>query len=128
MTRFTGALVVTAILAPSGVSAQQPARSVRLQIVVRDPSGAIIPNAAVTIVGSETRTAAVAGQAAATDSHGIATIDALSTGRYSVTVSFPGFETRTLTDVRVRAGDNHREVTLAIARVAESVAVGRDAE
>ena len=29
-------------------------------------------------------------------------------------------------DVRVRAGDNRREVTLAIEKVAESVAVGRD--
>ncbi len=43
-----------------------------------------------------------------------------------MTVSFPGFETRTVPDLRVRAGDNHRDVTLAIQKVDQAVSVGRD--
>ena len=50
----------------------------------------------------------------------------LAPGRYAVEVAFPGFETATMPDVRVRAGDNRREVTLAIEKLDESVAVGRD--
>ena len=38
----------------------------------------------------------------------------------------PGSRAGRCTDVRVRAGDNRREVTLPIEKVAESVAVGRD--
>ena len=63
---------------------------------------------------------------ATTDGQGVATITGLPQGRYTISAAFPGFEARTLTDVRVRGGDNRREIELAIEKVAESVAVGRD--
>ena len=47
-----------------------------------------------------------------------ATVAGLRPGRYSIQASFPGFDTRTLADVRVRNGDNKQVAVLAIARVA----------
>ena len=47
-------------------------------------------------------------------------------GRYAVQVSFPGFETLVMPDVRVRAGENKRDAVLAIQKLDESVSVGRD--
>ncbi len=49
-----------------------------------------------------------------------------SPGRYTIHVESPGFEPANVRDVRVRAGDNRREVKLAIAKLAETVDVGRD--
>ena len=111
-------LAAAILLSASTVAAQTPPGTAALRVTVRDPSGAVIPNAIVTIVGPDT--------SASTDSKGVATIASVSPGRYSITVAFGGFETRTLTDVRLKPGENHRDVTLAIAKVAETVAVGRD--
>ena len=55
-----------------------------------------------------------------------ATFAALEPGRYTIQVESPGFEPADVRDLRVRAGDNRREVKLAIARFAETVQVGRD--
>ena len=60
------------------------------------------------------------------DGQGIAVAANLAPGRYTIQVSFPGFETRVIPDVRVRAGDNRREVTLPIQKLDEKISVGRD--
>ena len=62
-----------------------------------------------------------------TGARGDAVFDALQPGRYTIHVESPGFEPSAVRDVRVRAGDNRREVKLAIAKLAETVQVGRDA-
>jgi hypothetical protein len=92
-----------------------------LHIVVKDPSGAVIPNAAVRAVAADGMAIA-----ATSDAQGVATLTVPS-GRCTVVVEFPGFEARTLADVRVRAGDNRREAVLAIEKIAQTVSVGRDA-
>jgi carboxypeptidase family protein len=97
-----------------------------LKVVVRDPSGAVIPNATVVVKGAEPATQDLLVPAVNSDGQGVATAPNLPVGRYAVSVAFPGFETRIIADIRVRAGDNRREVTLPIEKVAESVAVGRD--
>ncbi|HYT75737.1 MAG TPA: carboxypeptidase regulatory-like domain-containing protein [Vicinamibacterales bacterium] len=120
------ALFALAAGAAAPVSAQTPHRNATLHIIVHDPSGAVIPNATIDVAGTDPSTHALPVTSATSDGQGVATAANLATGKYSVTVSFPGFESRTLTEVRVRAGDNRRDVTLAIEKVAESVAVGRD--
>jgi carboxypeptidase family protein len=121
------AWLVLAVSAAGAVSASAQARQTgTLRVVVRDPSGAVIPNATVLITGTEPATQDVVVPAVRSDGQGVATAAAVPVGRYAVSAAFPGFESRTLADVRVRAGDNRREVTLPIERVAESVAVGRD--
>ena len=61
-----------------------------------------------------------------TGGRGEIVFDALAPGRYTIHVESDGFEPYEARDVRVRSGENRREVKLAIARVAESVQVTRD--
>ena len=127
MKTFIAALVLAA--GASGavpVLAQSPRQTGTLRVVVRDPSGAVIPNATIVIKGTDAATEAVLVPAVTSDGQGVGTAVNLAVGRYEISASFPGFETRTVPDVRVRTGDNKREVTLPIEKIAESVAVGRD--
>ena len=97
-----------------------------LRVVVKDPSGAVIPGALVQVKGTEPKTAAVTRTDLPSDGQGVATAEHLAPGRYTVEIAFPGFETLTIPDVRVRAGDTRREAVLAIQKLDESVSVGRD--
>src|SRR5581483_2936555 len=83
-----------------------------------DPSGAVIVGAHV----------AVGAAAVDTGARGEAVFDGLEPGRYAIHVDSPGFDPRELRDERLRAGENRRLVKLAIARLAETVQVGRDAQ
>jgi len=95
-----------------------------LRVIVVDQSGAVIVGAQVAVKPS-----APAGAAAAsfsTGARGEADFNLLEPGRYTIHVESPGFEAYEARDVRIRAGDNRREVKLAIAKLAETVDVGRD--
>src|SRR5437868_13438413 len=108
MTRrlFCLTVVWLAWFLPATLSAQSPARNARLLVTVIDPTGAIIPDANVTIVGLEATTKAAAAPAAKTTDKGLATFDALAPGRYSITADFPGFKLGLVRDIRLRSGDN----------------------
>ena len=111
---------------PAASNAQPRPQTGTLRVVVQDQSGAVIPGALVHVRGAEDSTRAIVRENLATDSQGVAVAPTLVPGRYTIEASFPGFETRVLADVRVRAGDNRREVTLAIQKVDQRVSVGRD--
>src|SRR5262245_59702352 len=105
-----------------------PARATgTLRLVVRDPSGAVIPNASVDVRPTDAALKDLPPVAVTSDGQGVATVANLPPGRYTIAVSFPGFETRTLTDVRIRSGENRRDVTLPIEKIAQSVSVAQDA-
>ena len=104
----------------------QPARSGKLLVTVADPSGAVIPNAAVTVTGQDDATRKVTLTPAMTLPSGIATFENLAPGRYTVQAAFDAFETITVRDVRVRAGDNRHKITLPLKKVDEAITVGRD--
>ena len=106
------------LLWSASVFAQPPRADATLRVTVVDPSGAVIVGASVR--DRATRRSRPA--RAATPS-----FDALQPGRYAIHVESPGFEPADVRDVRVRAGENRREVKLAIAKLAETVQVGRDA-
>ena len=106
--------------------AQQRQPTGTLRIVVKDPSGAVIPGALVEVNGAEERTAAVVRADLPSNGQGIATAEDLVPGRYAVAVAFPGFERLVMPDVRVRSGGNQRDAVLAIQKIDESVSVGRD--
>ncbi len=93
---------------------------------MHDPSGAVIPGAVVRVVDSETAAPGANAIDAISDGQGVAVAAGLEPGRYSIAVSFPGFETKTLTDVRLRAGETKRDVTLPIQKLDQSVSVARD--
>jgi hypothetical protein len=105
-------------------AAQRPAATLR--IVVHDPSGAVVPGALVQVRGTDDATAHRVLSDIPSDGQGVAVADGLVPGKYVVQVSFPGFETRIVPEIRVRAGDNKRDVTLAIQKIDQSVSVGRD--
>jgi Carboxypeptidase regulatory-like domain len=119
--------LVLAVGGAAPADAQAARQTGTLKIVVKDPSGAVIPNASVIVKGGEPATENVGVPEVSTDGQGVATVANLAVGRYTVTASFPGFETRALTAVRVRGGETKRDLMLSIEKVAESVAVGRDA-
>jgi hypothetical protein len=100
-----------------------------LHVTVVDPSGAVIVGAHVTLTPSSAATAANVRPASAavdTGSRGEAIFAAIEAGRYTVHVESDGFAPYDSRDVRIRAGENRREVKLAIAKLATTVEVGRD--
>ena len=110
---------------PRAAAAQQTELAT-LKVVVKDPSGAVIPGAMVQLKGAEERTAAITRADLPSDGQGVAVADGLRPGRYAIEVAFPGFETLAVPDVRVRAGENKRDAVLKIQKLEDSVSVGRD--
>src|SRR4051812_15015781 len=122
------AVLAIAVMATAAAPARAQAReTATLRIVVKDPSGAVIPSATVIVKGAEPANQDLVVPQVMTDGQGEATIASLVPGRYAVTASFPGFESRTLSDLRLRGGEMKRDLTLPIEKVAQTVAVGRDA-
>jgi hypothetical protein len=123
--RFVCVLAVVLLAATHAALAQTP-RTGTLQVTVVDPSGAVIANATVTVAGLDPATKGQVVAPVQTSPQGVATLPGLPPGRYTVTAQFEGFETRTLPEVRVRAGDNRQVMPLPIAGLQDSVTVGRD--
>jgi len=103
----------------------QPAPTGTLRVTVVDPSNAVVLGATVTVTGADPATAAVKAAPAKSAEGGVATIANLPPGRYTVVAEFPGFETRTLADVRVRPGENKQVAVLQISKLEQTVEVGR---
>ena len=124
--RTTVALLCAALLLiVSSSSAAQNATGT-LQVTVVDATGAVIVGATVTVSGIEDATKAATASPAQTSAQGVASVPRLPPGRYAVQAAFPGFETRTLPDVRVRPGDNRQVILLPIAGIKDQVVVGQD--
>jgi hypothetical protein len=130
--RMTGmvclAILAITVIMPARAKAQTPPATGRLLVTVMDQTGAVLPAAIVTIAGQETATKVAAVAPVPATVAGLATFDKLTQGRYTVQVEFPGFETVTVRDVRVRAGDTRRTVTLPLKKVEDEVTVGRDGQ
>jgi len=102
-------------------NAQAPQATGRLLVTVVDGTGVALTDTEVTASGSEGAIRAVV-LTEVTATNGVATFEALPPGRYTLRVELAGFEPVTVLDVRVRAGDNRREVTLQL-RFREDVLV-----
>ena len=89
MTRVAAAFIL-ALVHAAAPAARQPARSANLVVTAADPSGAVIPNAAVSIVGLEDATKAVAVPTARTTATGSATFQGSLRGGTRSVPSFPG--------------------------------------
>ncbi|HEV8397289.1 MAG TPA: TonB-dependent receptor [Vicinamibacterales bacterium] len=119
-------LALAMTLGATAAVAAQAARPGTLQVTVVDQSGAVIGNAIVTVEGAEAATKAQTPAPVQTNAQGVANLAGLPPGRYTVRAEFPGFETRSLPEVRVRAGDNKQVMMLPIAGVQDSVTVERN--
>jgi Carboxypeptidase regulatory-like domain len=107
-------------------AAAQTAPAAKLLITVVDPSGGVLADATITIVGTEPATKAVTLDPMKADAKGQATMDKLVPGRYTVKAEFPGFMPAELKDQRLRPGDNKHVLVLPLKGVTEGVVVGRD--
>src|SRR5260221_2319471 len=122
----TALLALFLIAASASRAFAQPAATATLRVTVVDPSNAIIVGATVTVTGAETAMRAQAAPVEKTADSGIATVTGLAPGRYTILAEFPGFEARTLTDVRLRGGENRQVAVLSISKLEASVSVEQD--
>ena len=120
-------LVLAALILVSRSAAAQTDQRGRLTITVADPSGAVVPNATVTLTALEAPVKGTPAPEARTTDKGLAVFEDLAPGRYSVRAEFPGFEMGLLRDIRVTRGDNKHVVVLPLKALAESVTVGAGA-
>src|SRR4051794_15525010 len=128
MWRVMAALILVALGAIDAAAQQAPTIRARLIVTVVDQSGAVVPDATVTVIGLEEATKASTIAPVKTSDKGIATIDNIPAGRYSVEASFPGFELGLLKDARLKNGENKHVIVLPIKKVETEVTVGRDAQ
>ncbi len=117
-------LFLLACLIPGEALARQDRAT--LLVTVTDETRGVLPTATVTIAGIEASNKAVTIAPVAATTQGQAKFENLAPGRYSVTAEFSGFQTRTLPDVRIRAGENKQVIVLPIDRLQSAVTVERD--
>jgi hypothetical protein len=110
-------IFVLALIAASPLSAQNTANQTQLRLVVVDQTGAGIPGA--TVIVTPQSGAAITFES---DSRGIATSPALTTGQVQVHVEFPGFEPFEA-PLTLRRGAMNETITLKIEGFKEEVAV-----
>jgi hypothetical protein len=120
------ALALVAAL-PTFASAQAQ-REARVQVTAVDPSGAIVPDTTVTLIGLEAATQSVTLPPVKTTDKGIAVIERVAPGRYSIRAEFPGFDLGLLRDVRIRAGDSRHVIVLPLQKLEDTVTVKRDVQ
>ena len=121
--------LLAALLLDPQPAAAQAARDGRLQITVVDETGAVLPEATVAIIGLEPATQAVTLAPVRTTDKGVAIVERVTPGRYSIRAEFPGFDLGLLRDIRVRAGSESRHiVVLPLPKLEDSVVVGRNVQ
>ena len=116
------AILCVACLAPHGLFAQS-GTTARLLVTVLDETRGVLPGATVTVTGLDTSNRS---GPLATDRQGQVAFENLAPGRYSIAAEFPGFQSRTVSEVRVRGGENRQVVVLPLDRLQSAVTVERD--
>jgi hypothetical protein len=100
--------------------AAQTTGSASLRGTVKDPQGAIIRDAVVTITNNRTRDE----RKATSSEDGTYTFTALSPGNYTVKVEAPGFKTMTQTDFAIETSDTKGlDISMEIGQPTETVVV-----
>lgn len=96
--------------------------SATLEVIVKDPSGALINKAQVRLVRNGKPQALVQ-----TNQRGEARFNKVAPGRYQVHIEAAGFKAQELSDVDLAAGANRREVSLEIDPIKVDVEVSDEA-
>lgn len=128
MLRMWRVVVVCGLLSALALpaSGEEQVRRGRLLITVVDQTQSVIQNAVVTVTRQDGGREDAAIPPAATGGAGVAIVEDLIDGRYTIQVEFPGFQTAILRDVRVRGGDTRRRIVLDIEKLDEAITVARD--
>jgi hypothetical protein len=126
LTRASALLTLfVSLLAATPALAQAP-RTARVQVTVVDQTGGVVPGATVRLTGLETATQERTVAPGTTADTGIAILENVAPGRYSVTAEFPGFDLGLLRGIRIRAGESRHVVVLPLAKLEQAVTVGRN--
>ncbi|MBM3774191.1 MAG: carboxypeptidase regulatory-like domain-containing protein [Acidobacteria bacterium] len=121
MSRFTGILLASWMLA---VPAWSQTAVAQLLGTVRDPQGAAIQNAAVTVVNEGTNDT----RKTVADAQGSFVFPQLPVGRYTLTVESPGFQKYVLQGIALKVDDRRREdVALRVGEVTQEITVAASA-
>jgi hypothetical protein len=126
--RFVGFVGFALLLGAMSAAAQTRTEPGRLIVTVVDPSGGVIPNASVTVVGLDPATKGATLAPLKTTDKGLAMFENLAIGRYSITGEFPGFDLGLLKDIRIKSGENKHVLVLPLKKLSDSVTVSRDAQ
>jgi hypothetical protein len=87
---------------------------------VTDPSGALVSGAQITVTNVDTGNA----KTVTTTDKGYYTVESLSDGNYTITISQPGFQETTITNIHLDPGQRRgQDVKLAVGSVATKVSV-----
>lgn len=110
------------------IAPTQSTPAARLQVTVVDQTGAVVPNATVTLIRLDEATKTATPTHAITSDKGMIVFDRVVPGRYRIEARFEGFEVGVLTDVRIRGGDNKQVMILRLKSIEESVTVAQNAQ
>jgi hypothetical protein len=102
------------------------ARDAKLTVTVTDTTGGVLPTATVTVIGIDDATKGLTLKPATASDKGIAVLDSLVPGTYSIQADFPGFDSAMLKSVKLKSGDNKQTLVLSLKRMNDSVTVGAD--
>ena len=97
--------------------------SASLDVVVKDPTGALINKAQVQLIRN-----GKAQSLSSTNQRGEARFNKLTTGRYQIHIEAPGFKPQDIEDIEIGTGPHRREVTLEIDVIKVDVDVDEEAQ
>ena len=103
--------------------AQGTSSNASLEVVVKDPTGALINKAQVQLVKNGKAQSLVS-----TNQRGEARFNKVPAGRYQLHIEAPGFKAQDIEDVELGNGPHHREVTLEIDVIKVDVDVDEEAQ
>src|SRR5262245_66295941 len=98
-----------ALLTPT-LGFAQAVRDAILQVTVVDETRGVLPGATVTLAGIDASNKARTIPPGSASPQGQVKFEHVVPGRYSITAEFPGFQTRTIPDVRIHAGEDRKSV------------------
>lgn len=113
--------VLVALLLTVGPCLAQSSAS--LEVVIKDPTGALINKAQVQLIKN-----GKAQSLSSTNQRGEARFNKLTAGRYQLHIEAPGFKAQDIDDVELGTGTHHREVMLEIDVIKVDVDVDDEAQ
>lgn len=116
-----GAVALTAILLLLAPSATAQFITGSLSGTVRDPSGAFVPKANVSLITQATNDI----RTTVTNGAGYFTFAGITAGSYSIAISAPGFQSWKVTDIQMNSGDIRvvPDITLKVGTPTQTVSV-----
>ena len=116
-------VLIALLLIVGSASAQGTSSNASLEVIVKDPTGALINKAQVQLVRN-----GKSQSLSSTNQRGEARFNKVPAGRYQIHVEAPGFKAQDIENVELTSVPQHREVTLEIETIKVDVDVDEEAQ